>query len=738
MNTTLQDLIDQRYVSIIELVRSLGAVSDWDQLAACVSAALAPGLDHPVRLWATLPDGPQEIVRHPGNRMLPSRDSRVVRRAASAPAPQETEDGFVLIGLQAGGTPLGVLELASEGADPELVWHVAPLVALRAAGLAANGTGGLVLAVPSADPEVATVMNTFAAQAKQLLDHDRLSAYLLTPDGRSVERFAVATSPALPGEGVIVPFSEFGLRHILLTNRALVSEDLASDSRIVGREDRVVAQAGFHGLLSVPLRLDGKPFGVLNFVSRTAGFYHEQDALLGQQVADQVAVFFAHLRRQRAAQVWTRHTVAEHERARLARELHDTLARAVPEIARGARALASETADLVPGLAAQAQILAADAETALADTRRALVNLVPPALESHTIEEVIEAELTLLRGTQKLETAFAARGDATRLTLGARRAVYRILQEGVANVRQHAHATRVEVTLDVGRDLTLTIEDNGIGFDPACAYASDGLGLRFMRERAQSLGGSLRVESFPDRGTTLVFELPYVGQAAEVAADAWQAAEARPMTGVNLRVFVIESHPLLLAGLKQVFGQRNDVRLVGDAPTGREAHGYVARLRPDVVLLDVDADTEEAEAVTRQMKQTSPTTVVVGMSDMGMAGSTRLIEHGASGVVSKDLGGDELVEVIAALAGGSHVSSAVDAGGPHPASGTRLTPRERAILALVAAGQTNAEIGQSLFLATKTIERHVASIASKLGAQNRAHAAALAVATGLVRLDPPS
>ena len=96
------------------------------------------------------------------------------------------------------------------------------------------------------------------------------------------------------------------------------------------------------------------------------------------------------------------------------------------------------------------------------------------------------------------------------------------------------------------------------------------------------------------------------------------------------------------------------------------------------------------------MKQTSPTTVVVGMSDMGMAGSTRLVEHGASGVVRRSRRrrtgrGD------AALAAGSQMSLAVDAGGPHPASGTKLTPRERAILALVAAGQTNAEIGQSLF-----------------------------------------
>jgi GAF domain-containing protein len=128
--------------------------------------------------------------------------------------------------------------------------------------------GGVLLAPVAieAASDVASLMAAFAVEAKRQLAHDRLSAYLLTCQGRAFERFAVATSPIVPGEGVIIPFEDLGLRHVVITNRALVSVDLSTDPRVVGREDRVIAAAGFHGLLSVPLRVQGRPIGVLNFV----------------------------------------------------------------------------------------------------------------------------------------------------------------------------------------------------------------------------------------------------------------------------------------------------------------------------------------------------------------------------------------------------------------------------------------------------------------------------------------
>jgi signal transduction histidine kinase/DNA-binding NarL/FixJ family response regulator len=585
----------------------------------------------------------------------------------------------------------------------------------------------------SEEGDLANVISTFAAQAKLMLDHDRLSAYLVTTDGRAVERFAVATSPPLPGEGVIVPYSEFGLRHILVTNRALVSEDLASDSRIVGREDRVIAQAGFHGLLSVPLRLGGKPFGVLNFVSRTAGFYRDQDAPVAQQIADQVAIFFDHLRRQRDERAWTRHAVSEHERARLVRELHDTVAWTMPQIADGAARLAADIRDSDPDAAERATALARSTESALVDIRRAIFDLVPTAIDSRSIEETIGSELTTLRETPGVETSFQFAGDSSRLSSGVRRGVYRIFQEALSNIHRHAHAKHVTVALNIDGSLRLTIEDDGVGFDSA-ATARGGLGVRFMCERAQSLGSRLRIDSAEGQGTSLTLEVADIHEPEERTHPGEPVAEQDASTGVMLRVFIIESHPLLLAGVTHVLGRGAGIRVVGQAARAVDAHGQIARLRPDIVLLDVDDNIEQAQSLTREIKLASPTTSIIGMSDVHTNVVQRLTEHGVSGVIAKHLAGPGLIEAIRAVAEGARVENGFAQPGYSPVARYQLSSRERAILALIATGQTNAEIAATLFLATKTVERHVGTTVRKLQARNRAHAAALAVARGIVTL----
>src|SRR5207302_1384262 len=124
--------------------------------------------------------------------------------------------------------------------------------------------GGLITAqrqrerlphVPVTDnaQEIQEVISEFAAQAKGLLEHDRLSIYLLTPDGEALERFAVATSPVIPGEGDILPLEQVGLTRVVKSNEPLVSADFGQDDRILGLEDSIIARAGFHGLVSVPL-----------------------------------------------------------------------------------------------------------------------------------------------------------------------------------------------------------------------------------------------------------------------------------------------------------------------------------------------------------------------------------------------------------------------------------------------------------------------------------------------------
>src|SRR4051794_9553184 len=414
---SLDEVTERRYASLVHLAAGLAAATEWVQLAAAVSAGLGDGLDAgpPVRLWSAGEDGPEEITRHPGAFAFARQRRRDLLRALAAPEPVDGADGSVICALRAGGAAPALLEVADGGeADRELLRHAAPVVAARVALLSAQDPSGPPAA--GTDEDVATVMGAFAAEAKRLLEHDRLSAYLLTPDGRAVERFVVASAPIVPGEGVIVPLAEFGLRHILHTNRPLVSADLAADARIVGREDRVIARAGYHGLLSVPLRRSGRPFGVLNFVSRTPGFYRDEDAAVAERLADQISVFIENLRLQQRARTWLRHASAEHERARLARELHDTLAQVMPDLAAGAGRLADRLRRSGPGASIDARGLAERARLAQVDVRRALLDLVPPALETHALDAVMRNELAQLEGDGGPRVELTVEGPVERLS----------------------------------------------------------------------------------------------------------------------------------------------------------------------------------------------------------------------------------------------------------------------------------------------------------------------------------
>jgi signal transduction histidine kinase/DNA-binding NarL/FixJ family response regulator len=569
-------------------------------------------------------------------------------------------------------------------------------------------------------------MSTFAAEAKRLLDHDRLSAYLLTNDGRAFERFAVATSPIAPGEGVIIPFEDVGLRHVVITNRALVSSDIASDPRIVGREDRVVARAGFHGLISVPLRLNGRPFGVLNFVSRAPGFYREEDIPIAEQIGDQVAGFVGNLRVQERMRTLIRHEAVETERTRLARELYHAVAQSSVGIDAVAEALEQRLTGSDEWACRQAARVRRLLREELGEVRRAVADLGPRGLDSHTLTKAMEAAVSS-SGAQGVTPRLALEGDPAGLSSAVVKATYRIFQEALGNVRQHAEASKVEVELRIDeRDLLLRVHDNGVGFDPDDLGESSGLGLPFMRERALALGGMLNVESAPLSGTTVTFELFGARGAAEARVHDEPVELA---TAVMLRVFVVERHALLRTGLVALIGRADDMRVVGEAATLEETRGQVRRLSPDAVLVDSSLGDAEVERTIADIRATVPSCRVLVLSEYGTH-DVDFIAAGASGVVPKSLRPEELADAVRAVATGGRVASFPHSAGEAGSAG--ISERERAILALMTTGRTNAEIGSTLFLATKTVERQVATVVRKLNARNRAHAVAIAVARHIV------
>ena len=732
---------ENRFLALAGLASSLTLSADWAKLSESVTHALEElGRRPGVRIWGATSQGLDELGRFPADHDFETVAPRDLNRALRAADPVAAGGETVLVGLAAYGASLGVLEVEGGADDREVLKRMASMVACRFSLLALENGGDVMLAStrPDDSGSASRVIAEFARKAKRLLDHDRLSVYLLTGDGRTFERFAVATSPTLPGEGVLIPFDEVGLRQVVVSNAPLVSSDLSADPRILGREDRVIAQAGFRGLLSVPLRAGGRPFGVLNFVSRKAGFYSQEDVPVAEQIADQIDVFIENLRVQERTRMVDRHQASERERVRVARDLYQSVAQAVPEIAEAAAALEAELGESNKAASARAARIRELAELELTDMRRAIVDVDPPGFGTHSLEEMIEAALERFRVNSDAQTTLSARGEISSLSEAIQRAIYRIVQEALLNCRLHSRASTVRIDLEVGRDLRLVIEDDGAGFEPSAARRGEGLGLRQMRDRAQAAGGMLTIDSSEGSGTAISLVVPGV---MDAVADPGPVGSAYPgsadESAPTIRVLVAEANAVIRAGLRNMIEHDERLRVVGEARDPEHLSSQARSLHPDVLILSTDIARSDVEGTIAAIRSASPGTSVVAMAGAGDS-SEQLIAAGSSGVIHRGLEADAIAQSVISVAGGTQIVIARDDELSAAESGGLLTSRELSILSLIAAGDTNAEIGETLFIATKTVERQVATIIRKLGARNRAHATAVAITRGIVRPPEPS
>lgn len=206
--------------------------------------------------------------------------------------------------------------------------------------------------------------------------------------------------------------------------------------------------------------------------------------------------------------------VAEHaagvvaERERLAREIHDTVSQSLSSVIMLLHAAQRSGADTEKGAERLEQARLAAVE-ALAETREFIHALAPPALRTGGIGDALVRLGSQTRSASGLEVVIDAQPGTGDLPTPVETALLRIAQGAIANVVQHAQATRVDVTLTrLDDEVILDIVDDGVGFDPAQpeggAGASTSFGLAAMRDRSETLGGRVLVESHPGEGTSVV------------------------------------------------------------------------------------------------------------------------------------------------------------------------------------------------------------------------------------------
>ena len=203
------------------------------------------------------------------------------------------------------------------------------------------------------------------------------------------------------------------------------------------------------------------------------------------------------------------------ERQRLAREIHDTLAQGFTSIV-----MQLEAADQV---LAQEEVhvrrhLGKASDTAresLVEARRLVQALQPESLEEASLPEVIRREAEAWGQETQVQTIYTLTGEPFVLTPEFDVTLLRAAQEALMNVRKHAQATQVSVTLSYMDDqVALDVQDDGKGFDPQipvnpAGQYGGGYGLQVMHQRVEQLGGEVILESSPGEGTTLVVQIPF-------------------------------------------------------------------------------------------------------------------------------------------------------------------------------------------------------------------------------------
>lgn len=272
-----------------------------------------------------------------------------------------------------------------------------------------------------------------------------------------------------------------------------------------GYRDRQAWREGLRALALLPLLAGERFLGVLTLATRRGprAFSAEERSLLGA-VSDQLGLAVENAR----LQAESRQRAIAEERSRLARDLHDSVAQTLY----GATLYAEATArQLTAGDLAQAadylRALRETAQEALREMRLLVFELRPSVLQQEGLVGALQSRLDAVEGRGGLVTEFHAEGSG-RLPPDVEEGLYFVAREALNNVLRHSGARRVRVNLawdEAGA--VLEVADDGVGFDPASVRPCGGLGLRSMEERAACLGGRLRIESGPGRGTAVRLEV---------------------------------------------------------------------------------------------------------------------------------------------------------------------------------------------------------------------------------------
>jgi len=215
----------------------------------------------------------------------------------------------------------------------------------------------------------------------------------------------------------------------------------------------------------------------------------------------------------------------------------------------------------------------------------------------------------------------------------------------------------------------------------------------------------------------------------------------------KIRVLIVDDHQVVRQGLRTFLELNDDILVLGEAGDGQEAVDLAARLKPDVVLMDLVMPRLDGISATSRIKSLREGTKVIALTSFTEDDKVfPAIQAGASSYLLKDVSPDALVDAIRAAHRGEArlhqevmrklmAQVSVQPTGGKQGNGPQLTDREQEVIRLVAQGKSNREIADVLVISEKTAKAHISNILGKLGLDDRTQMAVYAIKHGLVNPD---
>ncbi len=364
---------------------------------------------------------------------------------------------------------------------------------------------------------VERVLRLIADQARIGMQSRLVMAFVVDPDRQTLRLTAASGEGAEELKGVAAPVAGSRVGAVLQARRSARVDDLRDEQ--TGKTHAIaIAPMVYHnqavGVLAARDPIERGVFTAEDshllelFAARATLALGMTRAIAGERERADAEVLPSREEQQEVSRRETLRRVVEaqeRERRRIARELHDDTGQALTSVLIGLR-LAEESDDL-ESARTTLHDLRETVIVAIRDLRSLAVELRPTALDDFGLEPALERLVDTFGRRTGLVIDLHVSGIELRLGEELETALYRVVQEGLTNIAKHAGATQVTVSVR-GHDhvVSLNVEDDGRGFE--VSGPALGLGLVSMRERAELVGGSLRVESTPGQGTTLVVEVP--------------------------------------------------------------------------------------------------------------------------------------------------------------------------------------------------------------------------------------